>query len=193
MTLIKNDIYTIHRKDAIEMTISGRQHLLDARNAYLKKDYLSSQKFARKGKEELCLAQQLNFKAAIEIFKIKNHRNDIRKIVDLHGLHAKEAIQALQECLGNIEVKEENHIVQPKLEPCKLKTLQVITGVGKHSQRIPVLPIVIRNYLQENRYRFEEMRSGVLKFKALAINAHDPHTYSEKLQCVGMTQVSKTV
>lgn len=58
-------------------------------------------------------AESLNKKAAKEILRIKNSKNDLWKL-DLHGLHASEAIQALHEHLQQIETKElSNRSVSP--------------------------------------------------------------------------------
>lgn len=55
-----------------------------------------------KAQENVLTAQELNAKAAKEIFRIRNSENDIWRL-DLHGLHASEAIEALQEYLCRIE------------------------------------------------------------------------------------------
>ncbi|CAL0309005.1 unnamed protein product [Lupinus luteus] len=76
------------------MTISNRQHLLEARNAYLQGDYPFHMNFLERAKKNgVYIAQQLNLKATIEIFKTMNRTNNIMRMVDLHGLHAKETIQ----------------------------------------------------------------------------------------------------
>lgn len=49
-------------------------------------------------------AERLNVKAAEEILRIRNSNNDSWKL-DLHGLHAAEAIQALKQHLWKIENK----------------------------------------------------------------------------------------
>lgn len=55
-------------------------------------------------KEEWVKAERLNSKAANEILDIRNSNNDLWKL-DLHGLHAAEAVQALQEHLWKIETQ----------------------------------------------------------------------------------------
>lgn len=58
-------------------------------------------------------AESLNNKAAKKILNIRNSKNDVWKL-DLHGLHASEAIQALREHLQQIETKVlSNHSVSP--------------------------------------------------------------------------------
>lgn len=55
-----------------------------------------------KAQEEWHTAEELNSKAATEILSIRNSENDIWRL-DLHGLHAAEAIKALQDHLNRIE------------------------------------------------------------------------------------------
>lgn len=55
-----------------------------------------------KAQEEWLTAKGLNDKAAKEILSIRNSENDIWRL-DLHGLHASEAIEALQDHLYQIE------------------------------------------------------------------------------------------
>lgn len=55
-----------------------------------------------KARAERHTAEELNSDAAKKILSVRNNENDIWKL-DLHGLHATEAIQALQEHLYRIE------------------------------------------------------------------------------------------
>lgn len=55
-----------------------------------------------RAKEEWHNADKLNSEAATKILSIRNSDNDIGRL-DLHGLHAAEAVQALQKHLHRIE------------------------------------------------------------------------------------------
>ena len=79
-----------------------------------------------------------------------NSTEDLWKL-DLHGLHANEAIQALH-C----------HLQQIELSGQRPKPLVVITGRGKHSQGAPVIPTAMRNYLKECKYYFYDLRAGAI-------------------------------
>lgn len=81
---------------------SASRHSKAANDAYLRGDHLSAQQFSLKAKEEWKAAERLNAKAAKEILSIRNGKNDMWTL-DLHGLHASEAVQALQEHLRNVE------------------------------------------------------------------------------------------
>ena len=50
-------------------------------------------------------AEKLNNKAAEEIFRLRNSNNDIWKI-DMHGLHASEAVEVLERHLYMIEFQQ---------------------------------------------------------------------------------------
>ncbi|KAK9292571.1 hypothetical protein L1049_020545 [Liquidambar formosana] len=188
----EDDVYLSHRKDAIGMMRSASQHSRAATNSFLRGDHLSAQEHSLKAREEWMAAERLNAKAAKEILSIRNSNNDVWKL-DLHGLHAAEAIQALQEHLWKIEtqvpsnrsvspnkVKTRNGIVRSSSHESfscmdmekvdreqassrqRAASLQVITGRGNHSRGQAALPTAVRSFLNENRYRFDEARPGVV-------------------------------
>lgn len=68
-------------------------------------------------------AEKLNTQAAEEILRIRNSNNDIW-MLDLHGLHATEAVHALKQRLQRIESKMMlNHSTSPD-KLAKLETIQ---------------------------------------------------------------------
>lgn len=73
-------------------------------------------------------AESLNKKAAKEILRIKNSKNDLWKL-DLHGLHASEAIQALHEHLQQIETKE---LANRSVSPNRVKMEKMIIRSSSH-------------------------------------------------------------
>ncbi|KAG6628212.1 uncharacterized protein LOC122297128 [Carya illinoinensis] len=188
----EDDIYLIHRKDALKTIRSASQHSRASTNAFLRGDHLSAQHHSMKAHEEWLAAERLNAKAAKEIFSIRNSKKNIWKL-DLHGLHASEAIRALQERLQQIETQvQPNHSVsqnrvdmksgivcssslesfncldtedldiQQMLSRQRPASLQVITGIGNHSKGHAAIPTAVRSYLDENRYHFHELRPGVV-------------------------------
>ncbi|KAJ4715073.1 smr (Small MutS Related) domain-containing protein [Melia azedarach] len=100
----EDDVYLVHRKDALKMMRSTSQHYKAANNAFLRGDHFAAQQHSLKAREEWLIAERLNSKAAKEILSIRNNENDIWKL-DLHGLHATEAVQALQDHLQKIEMQ----------------------------------------------------------------------------------------
>uniref|UniRef100_A0A5B7BAY7 Smr domain-containing protein n=1 Tax=Davidia involucrata TaxID=16924 RepID=A0A5B7BAY7_DAVIN len=188
----EDDIYLIHRKDAIMMMRSASQHSRAATEAYLRGDHFSAQHFSLKAREEWIAAERLNAKAAKEILSIRNCKNNEWKL-DLHGLHAAEAVQVLQEHLQKIESQAPlNRSVSPnrlntkagisrsaslesiscldmeksdKQQPSSRQrptSLQVITGRGNHSRGQAALPAAIKSFLSEKRYCYDEARPGVI-------------------------------
>ncbi|XP_068669137.1 uncharacterized protein [Aristolochia californica] len=98
----EDDVYLNHRKDALRMMRSATQHSRAANNAYIRGDHFSAQQLSLKAREELLVAEELNGNAAKEILCIRNNKYDPWKL-DLHGLHASEAISALKDHLHRIE------------------------------------------------------------------------------------------
>ncbi|KAI3874860.1 hypothetical protein MKW98_019433 [Papaver atlanticum] len=185
----EDDIYLSLRKDAIRATRSAAQHSRAASNAFLRGDHYSAQELSRKAHAEWMAAERLNYKAAQEILSIRNHKNDVWKL-DLHGLHASEAVHALKERLWRIETQfpltvHPNKVVKQKACPpidsvsClsvavqtekeegitsqRPGVLQVITGTGNHSRGgQAAIPMAVRGFLIENGYRIDDTRPGVI-------------------------------
>ncbi|KAI3836175.1 hypothetical protein MKX03_028154 [Papaver bracteatum] len=180
----EDDIYLSLRKDAIRATRSAAQHSRAASNAFLRGDHYSAQELSRKAHAEWMAAESLNYKAAQEILSIRNHKNDVWKL-DLHGLHASEAVHALKEHLWRIETQfpltvHPNKVVKPIDSTSCLSVagqaekeegmtsqrpgvVQVITGTGNHSRGgQAAIPMAVRSFLIESGYRFDDTRPGVI-------------------------------
>ncbi|KAG7556228.1 hypothetical protein ISN44_As11g022860 [Arabidopsis suecica] len=188
----EDDLYLSHRKDALKMMRSAANHSRAAQNAFQRYDHASAKQHSEKAREDWLTAEKLNAEAAKKIIGITNKDNDIWKL-DLHGLHATEAIQALQERLQKIEGHfTVNRSVSPNRgrsknaalrsasqEPfgrldvegmhCQRtssrelrNSLQVVTGIGKHSRGHASLPLAVKTFFEDNRYRFDETRPGVI-------------------------------
>ncbi|XP_074307968.1 uncharacterized protein LOC141642886 [Silene latifolia] len=99
-----DDLYLSCRKDAIKMMRAATHHSKAATNSFQRGDHYSAQQFSFKAQEEWESANRLNAKAAREILSIRNECNGIWRL-DLHGLHASEAVQALREHLHKIEIQ----------------------------------------------------------------------------------------
>ncbi|KAJ6349631.1 hypothetical protein OIU77_007086 [Salix suchowensis] len=188
----EDDLYLSHRKNALRMMRLASRHSRAATNAFLRRDHSSAQQHSLRAQEKWSAAEQLNAQAAKEILSIRNSGNDPWKL-DLHGLHAGEAVQALQEHLLKIETLVPNN---RSTSPCRIKTkngiihsppfdgfrtvdaenldkqqaalrqrrtsVQVITGVGNHSRGQAALPTAVKSFLNDNGYRFDETRPGMI-------------------------------
>lgn len=171
----EDDVYLSHRKEAMKMMRMAAQHSRAANNAFLRGDHISAQRNSSLAHEKRLTAEILNAEAASEILRIQNKNNGVWKI-DLHGLHASEAVNALTERLQKIELEFvgkravstiappfENDIKKRnELSQHKQMILQVITGTGNHSKGEASLPIAIKTFLIENGYRFDDARPGVI-------------------------------
>ncbi|ESQ31901.1 hypothetical protein EUTSA_v10004341mg [Eutrema salsugineum] len=176
----EDDLYLNHRKDALKMMRSASNHSRAAQNAFLRYDHASAKQHSEKAREDWLTAEKLNAEAAKKILGITNRNNDIWKL-DLHGLHAAEAVQVLQERLQKIEGQfTVNRSVSPNRgrsknaalrsasqEPCgrldvegldrqrtssrELRnSLQVVTGIGKHSRGHASLPLAVKTFFEDN-------------------------------------------
>ncbi|KAK4417486.1 hypothetical protein Salat_2574300 [Sesamum alatum] len=191
----EDDVYLVHRKDAIRLIRSAARHSKAANDAYMRGDHISAHSFSLKAQEEWSAAEKLNAKAAKEILTVRNSKNDIWTL-DLHGLHAGEAVEALRERLRTVESEASSNCLAtlngshkesgllpaaPMLSttPVKMekfgrlhpssrlrpKLLQVITGKGNHSRGAAALPSAVSNFLSENGYHFDETRPGVIMIR----------------------------
>ncbi|KAL8171828.1 hypothetical protein V2J09_023632 [Rumex salicifolius] len=182
----EDDVYLANRKDAMKIIRAASRHSKAAANSFLRGDHSSAQQFSKKAQEEWEAAEKLNQKAANEILSIRNSRNGIWKL-DLHGLHAVEAVQALRERLNMIETQvgsnssafpgcaERKHEAQHELSSLTVKemksqpwirqrpvSLEVITGIGNHSRGEAAIPAAVKSFLIDKRYRHDETRPGVM-------------------------------
>ncbi|KAL8240136.1 hypothetical protein R6Q59_013491 [Mikania micrantha] len=182
-----DDMYKMHRKPAIMAMRLASRHSKAASEAYLRRDHAAAQEYSSKAREEWSNVKKLNAKAAKEILAIRNCENDDWKL-DLHGLHATEAVQVLLEHLLKIEsqlsgthsTKFDKTNLKGGLETeksdrqqlSKPKLLEVITGKGNHSRGEAALPAAIKSFLSEKGYYYYEARTGVImvqpKFRQLS-------------------------
>lgn len=91
----------IRINDVLVNRLASR-HSKAASEAYLRRDHAAAQEYSIKAREEWSNAEKLHAKAAKDILAIRNSGNDDWKL-DLHGLHATEAVQVLLEHLLKIE------------------------------------------------------------------------------------------
>ncbi|EOA20762.1 hypothetical protein CARUB_v10001090mg [Capsella rubella] len=177
----EDDLYLSQRKDALKVIRSASNHSRAAQNAFHRYDHASAKQHSEKAREDWLTAEKLNAEAAKKIIGITNKDNDIWKL-DLHGLHATEAVQALQERLQKIEGQSTvNRSVSPNRGRSKntvlrsasqepfgrldveglgsqknssrqlRNSLQVVTGIGKHSRGHASLPLAVKTFFEDNR------------------------------------------
>ncbi|KAM0920684.1 hypothetical protein ACQ4PT_007356 [Festuca glaucescens] len=182
-----DDDYLNHRKDALKIMRAATKHSQAASNAFLRGDHAAAKELSLRAQQERSAAEKLNNKAAEEIFHLRNSNNGIWKI-DMHGLHASEAVAALERHLHMLEFQPPGNSPAStdeldKSEPTiagsdevpvgkvvvflrpRQSVLEVITGIGKHSKGQASLPVAVRGFLIENGYRFDELRPGVFNVR----------------------------
>lgn len=185
-----DDIYLSSRRDALKMSRASGKHARGAYNAFMGGDYSKAKVLSKQAREERAEAEKMHAEAAKQILQARNGENLWH--LDLHGLHANEAVAALQQRLLEIETAFLNpscaedvstsHRSTQKLRPCHgpalhglpfTQELKVITGVGNHSRGGGSLPMAIQSFLTQNRYKFEESKPGVVavrpKFQFLKV------------------------
>ncbi|KAF2324294.1 hypothetical protein GH714_011768 [Hevea brasiliensis] len=106
----EQDVYSSRQRNALRMMRSAASTPGAATNAFLRGDHFSAHQHSSKARKEWLDAERLNAKAAKEILSIRNSENDSWTL-DLHGLHAAEAIKALQTHLNKIETLLKNQPV----------------------------------------------------------------------------------
>uniref|UniRef100_A0A803PXA0 Smr domain-containing protein n=1 Tax=Cannabis sativa TaxID=3483 RepID=A0A803PXA0_CANSA len=174
----------------IEPEWEASQHSKAATNAFLKGNHSSAHQHSHKAQQQRLAAEALNAKAANDILSLRNSQNNVWNL-DLHGLHATEAVQALKQRLHRIETQllsnnssfstnRRRTVSSSSLESMEKASLRgqrpsslhVITGVGNHSRGGQAsLPAAVTGFLNENGYHYEELKPGVVtvrpKFRVL--------------------------
>ncbi|MCO5558969.1 hypothetical protein L7F22_051181 [Adiantum nelumboides] len=178
----EDDLYLIKRRDALKVSRASGKHSHGAYKAFLNGDYNKAKVLSKQAREERVEAERLHAEAAKEILEARNGETakDLWRL-DLHGLHANEAVAVLQHRLQEIEkgMSNPSYVQAGSLSqrssknldvekgsalksPLLAKDLKVITGVGNHSRGVGSLPVAIQSFLIQNRYKFEELRPGVV-------------------------------
>eukprot|EP00850_Spirogloea_muscicola_P006570 SM000031S11579 [mRNA] locus=s31:423640:425869:- [translate_table: standard] len=185
------DVYLKYRGQALRVSRARARHVRSAISAFSMGDHHRARQLAKLALKERHLAEQLHGEAAQKILQARNtSRAGGDWELDLHGLHAQEAVQALRQRLAQLEGDlatsssalsgGSRHVPQPAVGTHSLLTdgtaglpvvtintrlsneLIVITGVGQHSRGGASLPSAVGNFLNENKYIFRVPRAGAL-------------------------------
>lgn len=134
---------------------AASRHSRAASNAFLRGDHTTAQQLSTKARGEWNEAKKMNSEAAEEIFRINNSKKDLWNI-DLHGLHASEAVRALKLHLHKIESEMMNCTASDRLakreaatnahssqsEPIKARELDSNASKALPQQRQTILQVI---------------------------------------------------
>ncbi|KAI3836173.1 hypothetical protein MKX03_028152 [Papaver bracteatum] len=134
----KSNLYDI----TAPVNLSAAQHSQAASNAFLRGDHHS--------------AQELSLRRRQKILSIRNHRNDVWKL-DLHGLHASEAVHALKERLGGLRLS--SHLLCIPIKLSNQKRCSPFDSVS-FLRRNNIAET--RGFTSYNRYLFDDTWPGVI-------------------------------
>ncbi|XP_073385932.1 polyadenylate-binding protein-interacting protein 7 isoform X2 [Physcomitrium patens] len=100
----ENDVYLKFRREALRLSRARGKYARNAHNAYMAGDHADAKLFSREAHENWKTAELGHAQAAEEILYSRNAGGTASIwSIDLHGLHATEAVMALQERLTHLE------------------------------------------------------------------------------------------
>lgn len=128
----------------------------EATKAYLSGDKKLAKELGRKGRMYNALMKESHEKAAMGIFASRNNAQSGQEgsdpVIDLHGLHVREAESILARALDDMRFRRVRHV-------------DVVVGEGKHSKGGPAgkLRMAVSQYLDDARFKYEEQYSGLIR------------------------------
>ncbi|KAJ7521052.1 hypothetical protein O6H91_19G035600 [Diphasiastrum complanatum] len=141
----EDDPYLAFRKDALRAARAGHRHARGAVHAFNMGDHSRARVLSAKAQEERICAQALNAKAASEILRVKNSNRDIWNL-DLHGLHASEAVDALQDRLLEIELAKHSLLSSARLEKVEENYVPLINSPQNESRETELENINLKQH-----------------------------------------------
>ncbi|XP_063901724.1 uncharacterized protein LOC135121335 [Zophobas morio] len=142
-----SELYNRYRRVAVEHARLRNKYFQEAVKAYQRNDVKAAKIFSEKGHHHDELMHALQEKACKEIFNTRNPSGN-PFVLDLHGLHIKEALAILKSSLERASKQK------------KRKYLYTIIGTGRHSlTRHAKLRPAVENFLSLNDYAFVDCSS----------------------------------
>jgi DNA-nicking Smr family endonuclease len=167
-----NRVYLKARSDAMRHGGLRNKFLQSAAQAWNRNDARGAKALSLRGQNENALMREAHREAARSLYEERNKQfADGRQkelYVDLHGLHAEEAVSYLSECL-----------LEHKLSS---RPVYAITGTGHHSKNgKDKVGKAVRQYLTEWRYAFREFSVPGDRNNVGGILGVDPSSYDKEL------------
>jgi DNA-nicking Smr family endonuclease len=167
-----NHAYLKARSDAVRHGGLRNKFLQSAAQAWNRNDARGAKALSLRGQNENALMREAHREAARVLYAERNKQlSDGRQrelYVDLHGLHAEEAVSYLTECL-----QEHKSSSRP---------VYAITGTGHHSKNgKDKVGKAVRQYLTEWRYAFREFSVPGDRNNVGGILGINPSSYDKEL------------
>ncbi|OWZ08295.1 hypothetical protein PHMEG_00019184 [Phytophthora megakarya] len=140
------------REQAYQMACARNKCFMGATQAYRNGNKALAKGLSKQGHEYNTKMKNFHFLAASEIFESRNPPNQLYmdRMMDLHGLHAAEAVEFLTQML-------------PKLADEGVDSIYLVTGSGHHSKgpdgNVRLLPAVER-FLAGEGYQYTPIADG---------------------------------
>lgn len=167
-----NRAYLKARSDAVRHGGLRNKFLQSAAQAWNRNDARGAKALSLRGQNENALMREAHREAARVLYEERNKQFNEGKqkelYVDLHGLHADEAVSYLSDCLD--EHKSSS------------RPVYAITGTGHHSKNgKDKVGKAVRQHLTEWRYTFREFSVPGDRNNAGGILGVDPSSYDKEL------------
>mmetsp|Transcript_62020 Transcript_62020/g.146854 ORF Transcript_62020/g.146854 Transcript_62020/m.146854 type:complete len:184 (+) Transcript_62020:22-573(+) len=156
----EDDGYMAARRDAIRLGRQQRKLYHSASVAFALNDHANARELSRQARLLSPQIQDLHSQAAQTIFDARNKDwaarlpERGRATIDLHGLHPDEAVGIVDDCLAKVAA-ESGRPAGTEVQ------LDVVTGVGTHSEGAPSLLPRLITHLTAQQASFFERRAGL--------------------------------
>eukprot|EP00741_Cyanophora_paradoxa_P000296 tig00000403_g287.t1 len=129
-------MYSDLREEARRCALMRNQCFMNATKAFLSGNKALAKDLGHQGRQWNAKMKDLHERAAADIFALRNAGSS--DMLDLHGLHVKEALSVLEDALEDWRSRGGG-------------TFQVITGSGHHSSSVQRLRPAVERFLQGTR------------------------------------------
>jgi DNA-nicking Smr family endonuclease len=139
--------YLKHREEAIQVALDRNRLFQRATDAFLSGNKAAAKTFSLEARRLNDILESLHSEASTKIFDERNAGlGQDRGLIDLHGLHDKEAVSQLSVFLSRAP---------------RGSNVKVVTGTGHHSRLgYSSLESAVKDFLSERGYRFAQAQRG---------------------------------
>lgn len=145
------DIYREARREAVKRFKAYNNACRQATRAYERESHSEAREATQKARDLRAQAVDMHDEAASKIYATNNHHRE-KNEVDLHGLHAEEALMVLAIKLQALALED----------PPSVKELRVITGIGVHQTGRAILGPAVEHFLIQHKCKYTTPRPGMV-------------------------------